>query len=205
LEIGGSQVHLISLTAVPQPVNHQGGKDEDAHDEVEQHLGAESFGLCGFGRIHFSAPMKIQHWVVKQEPEGYSWDDFVRDGSTTWEGVRNYQARNNLKAMQPGDRVLFYASSDTKSVVGIAEVAKAAFPDVTANEPGWVAVELKPVRALAKAVTLAEIKAQPALAGIALARHGRLSVSPLTRDEFERIVKLGAEFEKRKSESGSRK
>lgn len=133
-----------------------------------------------------------QHWLVKQEPESYPWEAFVKDGRTKWEGVRNYQARNNLKAMQAGDRVLFYASSDSKSVMGIATVSKTAFPDATAEEPGWVAVELKPVRPLARPVTLAQIKAEPALAGIALVRQSRLSVSPLAQNDFDRIVKLGS-------------
>jgi predicted RNA-binding protein with PUA-like domain len=136
--------------------------------------------------------MPLQHWLVKQEPESYPWDAFVRDGGTAWEGVRNYQARNNLRAMGVGDRVLFYASGESKSVIGIAEVARAAFPDATADEPGWVAVELKPVRALARPVSLAQIKAEPALAQIALVRHTRLSVMPLGRVEFNRIVKLGS-------------
>src|ERR1700733_3811272 len=120
--------------------------------------------------------MPLQHWLVKQEPETYPWETFVRDGRAAWEGVRNYQARNNLKAMQPGDPVLFYASGDSKSVVGIARVSTAPFPDSTAAEPGWVAVELEAVRALQRPVTLAEIKADPALANIALVRNSRLSV-----------------------------
>jgi predicted RNA-binding protein with PUA-like domain len=136
--------------------------------------------------------MKAQHWLVKQEPESYSWSDFVRDKQTAWEGVRNYTARNNLKAMHPGDEVLFYATGESKSVVGIAEVSKAAFPDQTADEPGWVAVELKAVRALPHPVTLAQIKADPAFAEIALVRQGRLSVMPLPAEAFERIVKLGS-------------
>jgi predicted RNA-binding protein with PUA-like domain len=136
--------------------------------------------------------MKTQHWLVKQEPESYSWDDFVRDGRTKWEGVRNYQARNNLKGMQPGDRVLFYASGEPKSVIGIAEVTQAAFPDATAEEPGWVAVELKAIKALPHPVSLAQIKATPALAGFLLVRHTRLSVMPMTRAEFELIVKMGS-------------
>ena len=135
--------------------------------------------------------MKPQHWLVKQEPEAYSWADFERDGRTVWDGVRNYQARNNLKAMKPGDPVLFYSSGDSKSVVGIAGVAKGAFEDKTADEPGWVAVELKAVRALARPVTLASVKADPALAKIALVRNSRLSVMPLGRDDFERIVRMG--------------
>jgi predicted RNA-binding protein with PUA-like domain len=136
--------------------------------------------------------MKHRHWLVKQEPESYSWDSFVRDGSTLWEGVRNYQARNNLSAMAKGDSVLFYASGGPKEVVGIASVSKAAFPDATADEPGWVAVELKAVRPLGKAVTLAQIKADPKLSEILLVRNSRLSVIPLKAAEFDRIVELGS-------------
>jgi predicted RNA-binding protein with PUA-like domain len=135
--------------------------------------------------------METRHWLVKQEPETYSWDAFVRDGHTTWDGVRNYAARNHLKGMRPGDRVLFYASGGPKSVIGTAQVTKAAFPDPTADEPGWVAVELKAGRALARPVTLAQIKTTPALAGVALIRQSRLSVMPLRREEFEHIVRLG--------------
>lgn len=135
--------------------------------------------------------MKAQRWLVKQEPDSYSWETFVREGGTVWSGVRNYQARNNLKAMQKGDRVLFYASGELKAVVGIAEVTKAAFPDPTADEPGWVAVELRPVKALGQAVTLKEVKAEAALAQIALIRNSRLSVMPIAPEHFERIVKMG--------------
>jgi predicted RNA-binding protein with PUA-like domain len=135
--------------------------------------------------------MKPHGWVVKQEPEGYSWEAFVRDGRTIWDGVRNYQERNNLKNMKPGDRVLFYASGDTKAVIGLSGVTKAAFPDSTADEPGWVAVELEAGAALPKPVPLVRIKADPALAKIALVRNSRLSVSPLTAEEFERIVRMG--------------
>jgi predicted RNA-binding protein with PUA-like domain len=135
--------------------------------------------------------MKHQHWLVKQEPESYSWDDFVRDRKTSWEGVRSYAARLHLNGMRPGDPVLFYASGEPKSVIGVAEVTKAAFPDTTADEPGWVAVELKAVRPLARPVTLAEIKATPALAQIALVRQGRLSVMPLAAEEFDQIVRMG--------------
>jgi predicted RNA-binding protein with PUA-like domain len=130
-------------------------------------------------------------WLVKSEPESYAWTDLVRDGNTSWTGVRNYAARLNLNAMRPGDRVFFYESVTTKAVVGIAEVTKPAFPDPTADEPGWVAVELKAVKPLTRPVTLEQIKAEPALAGIALVKRGRLSVSPLQPDEFERIVQLG--------------
>ncbi len=135
--------------------------------------------------------MKPQTWLVKQEPDSYSWDDFVKDKRTVWDGVRNYQARNNLKAMQPGDSVLFYASVETKAVMGIAEVTKAAFPDKTAEEEGWVAVELKAIKGLPKPVTLAQIKQEASLSTIALVRNSRLSVSSLTKDQFNRIVQMG--------------
>lgn len=136
--------------------------------------------------------MTTQYWLVKSEPEAYAWADLVRDRRTAWTGVRNYQARIHLNAMRPGDRVFFYESVTTKAVVGIAEVTKAAFPDKTADEPGWVAVELKSVQPLTQPVTLATIKATPSLADIALLRQSRLSVMPLTRAEFETILKLGS-------------
>lgn len=137
--------------------------------------------------------MTTQYWLVKQEPEDYSWDDFVRDGRTAWTGVRNYAARNNLKAMQPGDAVLFYHSGESKSVVGLAQVAKAAYPDPTAEEEGWVAVELTPVEPLAQPVTLARIKADASLQAIGLVRQSRLSVMPLKPAEFKRLRQLGKE------------
>ena len=135
--------------------------------------------------------MTTQYWLVKSEPESYAWTDLVRDGRTAWTGVRNYAARLNLNAMQRGDRVMFYESVTTKAVVGLAEVTKTAFPDTTADEPGWVAVELQAIAPLAQPVTLDRIKAEPALAGIGLVRQGRLSVMPLTADAYHRILKLG--------------
>ncbi|MBW8780607.1 MAG: EVE domain-containing protein [Verrucomicrobia bacterium] len=135
--------------------------------------------------------MTTQYWLVKTEPEAYAWDTFVRDGRTDWTGVRNYQARNHLKAMRPSDTVLFYASVTTKAVLGVAKVTKAAFPDPTADDEGWVAVELKAVRPLARPVTLEQIKAEPALKDIALLRQSRLSVMPLTSAEFKKIAALG--------------
>ena len=135
--------------------------------------------------------MTTQYWLVKSEPEAYAWADLVRDGRTDWTGVRNYQARIHLNAMKRGDRALFYESVTTKAVLGIAEVTKTAFPDTTAEEDGWVAVELKPVAAFATPVTLAEIKTKPALAKMALLRQSRLSVSPLTAKEYATLVKLG--------------
>ena len=129
--------------------------------------------------------------MVKQEPETYSWDDFVRDGRTDWTGVRNYQARNNLREMKSGDRVLFYHSGKDKAVVGIAEVAKAAYPDPTAPDPQWVAVDLKPVKGLATPVPLAAIRYDKRLSGLPLIRQSQLSVMPLTKDEFDVIVAMG--------------
>jgi predicted RNA-binding protein with PUA-like domain len=135
--------------------------------------------------------MTTQYWLVKSEPEAYSWDDLVRDKRTAWTGVRNYAARLHLKAMQIGDEVLFYHSVEAKSVVGLAKVSKTAFPDTTADEDGWVAVELVPVKPLAKPVTLVQIKAEESLQQIGLVRQGRLSVMPLKPAEFARIMKLG--------------
>ena len=126
--------------------------------------------------------------MVKQEPEAYSWDDFVKDGKTDWTGVRNFQARNNLKEMRKGDKVLFYHSVTGKEVVGIAEVSRTAFPDP--SDEKWVAVELKPVKPLKKPVSLSQIKGNLALANIKLIRQSQLSVMPLGKDEFEEIVSM---------------
>ena len=130
----------------------------------------------------------MNYWMVKQEPEAYAWDDFVADDKTDWTGVRNFQARNNLRAMQKGDKVLFYHSVTGKEVVGIATVSKVGFPDPT--DENWVAVELQPVKALKKPVSLAQIKGNLALANIGLLRQSQLSVMPLTKDEFEEIVSM---------------
>ena len=137
-------------------------------------------------------------WLVKQEPETYSWDDFVRDGRTDWTGVRNFQARNNLRLMKAGDRVLFYHSGTGKCVVGIAEVAKAAYADPTIDDPQWVAVDLKPVKPLNEPVPLASIRYHTKLANLPLIRQSQLSVMPLTKDEFETIVGMGAGKKARK-------
>lgn len=136
--------------------------------------------------------MTTQYWLVKSEPDSYAWSDLVRDRRTAWTGVRNYAARIHLNTMKRGDQVLFYESMTTKAVVGIAEVIKPAFPDTTADEPGWVAVELKADEPLAKPVTLAQIKAEPALSKIELLRQSRLSVVPLTAEAFKLIVKMGS-------------
>lgn len=134
--------------------------------------------------------MKIKYWLVKSEPEAYAWTDFVRDGRTAWTGVRNYAARLHLNAMRPGDRVFFYESMTTKAIVGTGEVTRTAFPDETAEEPGWVAVELEAGEPLPHPVTLERIKAEPALAKMTLLRISRLSVQPVTKAEFDRILKL---------------
>ena len=129
-------------------------------------------------------------WLVKQEPSDYSWSDFVRDGQTSWTGVRNYTARNNLRRMNKGDEVLFYHSGEEKAVVGIAKVAKAAYRDPTAREGDWSTVDLVPLKSLPGPVTLAQIKAEPRLKNIALVRQSRLSVLPLGEKEFQLIVKM---------------
>jgi predicted RNA-binding protein with PUA-like domain len=135
--------------------------------------------------------MTTQYWLVKQEPEDYSWDDFVRDGHTAWTGVRNYAARNHLRAMREGDGVFFYHSGDSKSVVGLARVRRAHYPDPTADEDGWVAVDLEPVKPLKSPVSLAEIKADATLKAMEFVRQSRLSVSPVRATEFARLKKLG--------------
>lgn len=132
----------------------------------------------------------MNHWLVKQEPSAYSWDDFSRDGKTAWTGVRNFQARNHLRAMKPGDRVFFYHSVTEKAVVGIAEVVRAAYPDPTATDGDWSCVDLRPIGALNPPVTLEKIKSEPALAGIGLLRQSRLSVMPLTKAEFQAVRNL---------------
>jgi predicted RNA-binding protein with PUA-like domain len=141
---------------------------------------------------------KSGYWMVKQEPETYSWDDFVKDGKTDWTGVRNYQARNNLREMKAGERVLFYHSGKDKAVVGLAEVLKAAYPDPTADDEQWVAVDLKPIKPLKNPVPLAAIRYDKRLADLPLIRQSQLSVMPLTKDEFETIVATGEGKTKRK-------
>jgi predicted RNA-binding protein with PUA-like domain len=132
------------------------------------------------------------HWLVKQEPEDYSWDDLLRDGSTQWSGVRNFQARNNLRQMKVGDPVFFYHSGKEKCVVGIAIVSKAAYPDPTAREEGWIAVDIKAQQRLPKPVSLADIKANAKLSDMLLVRQSRLSVMPVGESEFEEIVRMGS-------------
>jgi len=135
--------------------------------------------------------MTTQYWLVKTEPGTYSWSDLVRDKRTDWTGVRNYAARLHLKAMRVGDEVFVYHSGDDKAVIGLARVAKAAFPDKTADEEGWVAVELAAVAPFQQPVPLSQIKADGALKGMTFVRQSRLSVSPVTPAEFAKLKKLG--------------
>lgn len=134
--------------------------------------------------------MPKQYWVVKQEPESYSFVDFAKDGHTAWTGVRNFAARNHLRAMKSGDLVFYYHSGEEKQVVGLAVVKREAYPDPTAEEGDWSAVDLEAVKPVARPVTLAEIKADKALKDIALARISRLSVSPLSEAAFKRLLSL---------------
>ena len=130
-------------------------------------------------------------WLVKQEPSSYSWSDLVGDGETSWTGVRNFSARNNLRKMRANDEVLFYHSGEEKAVVGIARVTRTAYPDSTAKEGDWSTVDLAAVKPLARPVTLREIKANSRLKGILLVRQSRLSVMPLAEPEFREIVNMG--------------
>jgi predicted RNA-binding protein with PUA-like domain len=131
-------------------------------------------------------------WLVKQEPSSYAWSDFISERKTSWTGVRNYAARNNLRRMRKGDEVLFYHSGEEKTVVGVAKVLQTAYPDPTARNEDWSTVDLAPVRSLKRPVTLREIKDEAALKKIPLVRQSRLSVMPLEPKEFEMIERMGA-------------
>ena len=133
----------------------------------------------------------MKYWLVKSEPFKYSWDQFIRDGKTFWDGVRNYGARNNLRAMKTGDHVLFYHSNEGLAIVGIAEVLKEAYQDPTTIDPAWVAVDLKPVKTLPDPVTLSRIKAEPALQDMDLVRLSRLSVGTVKEREYRKILSMG--------------
>jgi len=136
--------------------------------------------------------MAKNYWLVKSEPEAYSWDTFVKDGRTAWTGVRNFQARNNLRAMKKGELVAFYHSVTDKQIVGLAKVDKEAYPDATAKEGDWSCVDLVPAKPLKQPVTLAAIKADKTLSEMALLKQSRLSVTPLTAAQYERLLKLAA-------------
>lgn len=133
----------------------------------------------------------MNYWLVKSEPVKYAWDQLVKDGKTFWNGVRNYQAANNLKAMKKGDQVFFYHSNEGLAVVGICEIAKEYYPDHTDESGKFGMVDVKPVRPFKNPVTLAAIKAEPALGDIALIRQSRLSVMPITAAQWKLICKMG--------------
>lgn len=132
----------------------------------------------------------MNYWLVKSEPVKYSWDQFVKDGKTFWDGVRNYAARNNLKAMKKGDHVFFYHSNEGLEIVGIAEVAKEHYQDPTTPDPNWVVVDFKPLKPLKKPVTLVQMKAEKRLANLQLVKIGRLSVSAVTPEEYKVIMEM---------------
>jgi len=134
----------------------------------------------------------MNYWLVKSEPFKYSWEQFNKDGQTFWDGVRNYQARNNLREMKEGDLVLFYHSNEGKSVVGIAKVVRESYQDPTTEDQNWVVVDLVPVETLKNPVTLEQIKADLRLQNIGLVKQGRLSVMGMKVEEFDRIVELGS-------------
>lgn len=136
-------------------------------------------------------PKTAAHYLVKSEPSVYSFAQLCRDGRTSWEGVRNYEARNNLRRMRVGDLLLYYHSNEGKQIVGVARVVKAAYPDATAPGEDWSTVDVAPVVALTRPVTLAEIKAEPRLAELALLRKSRISVVPVTATEFALLLRLG--------------
>ena len=133
----------------------------------------------------------MKFWLVKQEPSKYSWEQFAKDKTTYWDGVRNYQARNNLKAMKRGDLVFFYHSVVGTEIKGIAQITREHYPDPTSEDPGWVVVDLKPIKAMNSPVSLAQIKSNPRLFKMALIKQSRLSVMPVTETEFKIILRMG--------------
>ena|SRR5579872_1477122 len=135
----------------------------------------------------------MAHWLVKSEPSVYGWDQFVKDKQTFWDGVRNYAARIHLRAMKKGDEVFFYHSNEGTDIVGIAKVVKEHYQDPTTDDDAWVAVDLKPVRKLRQPVSLAQIKTDKRLANMALVRLGRLSVQPVTEEEWATVLELAGE------------
>jgi len=135
----------------------------------------------------------MNHWIVKQEPEAYSWTDFLKDGRAAWTGVRNFQARNNLRSMKKGDPVFYYHSVSEKQIVGVARVAGEAYPDPTAEEGDWVCVDLVPVKPLTRPVTLEAIKNDSAVKDMLMVKNSRLSVAPLTKAQFDRLMEMSEE------------
>ena len=132
----------------------------------------------------------MNYWLVKSEPFKYSWERFLKDKKTFWDGVRNYAARNNLRDMKKGDEVFFYHSNEGLEIVGIAMVVKESYQDPTSDNKNWVVVDLSPVKSLKKPVTLAEIKAEPKLENMELVKNSRLSVQKVTHDEWKQVLKM---------------
>jgi predicted RNA-binding protein with PUA-like domain len=132
----------------------------------------------------------MNYWLVKQEPEAYSWANFLKDGRTAWTGVRNFQARNNLRAMKKNDSVLFYHSVSDKQIVGLASVAREAYADPTAEEGDWSCVDLVPTKTLKRPISLAEVKSEKVLKDMLLLRMSRLSVTPVTKAQFDRLIEM---------------
>jgi predicted RNA-binding protein with PUA-like domain len=148
--------------------------------------------ICFRSALLHAFRMPKQFWLVKSEPEAYSWANLLKDGSTSWTGVRNFQARNNLRAMKKGDAVFFYHSVSDKQVVGVATVAKEAYPDSTAEEGDWSTVDLKPLKALKQPISLDQMKADPILKEMKLIRQSRLSVTPVTENQAQRLLEIGS-------------
>lgn len=130
------------------------------------------------------------YWLIKQEPETYSWEDFVRDGGTSWDGVRNYQARNNLKSMKKGDQAFFYHSGKVPEIVGIAEVSRESYQDPTTSDERWVAVDFKPVKELKKRVSLASMRDSAKLVDLPMLKQSQLSVMPISKAHFNEILRM---------------
>ncbi len=140
------------------------------------------------GRVSGVRQNAVKYWLIKQEPSAYSWQDFLADKKTAWTGVRNFQARNNLRAMKKGDRLLYYHSVTDKAVFGVAEVVREGYADPTATDGDWVCVDIVPVKTLKQPVALDEIKAEKSLSRMVLLKNSRLSVQPVTAAEFEKII-----------------
>jgi predicted RNA-binding protein with PUA-like domain len=156
---------------------------EGQNETMGRHWRGESSSML-------SAPMTRHHFLIKSEPDKYSFANLVRDGKTRWDGVRNFEARNNLRSMKKGDLCLFYHSNEGKAVVGIARVTRAAYADPT-TEDDWSAVDIEPVRSLSRPVALSDMRARPELGQMMIFRRQRLSVVPVTKDEFELVVEMG--------------
>jgi len=173
----------IGVVVTPQRTIHHGEKQvSDKKTQQNATIVVRKKKSAKFDRMNY--------WLVKSEPFKYSWEQFQKDGKTFWDGVRNYAARNNLKAMAKGDQVLFYHSNEGLAIVGIAEVVKPAYQDPTTEDPNWVVVDLKPLKSLPNPVTLADIKAEPSLADMDLVRLSRLSVGTVKPAEYKKIMKM---------------